>query len=367
MTDDLLEGLEGEARSERQALIEQLLADGFSPDELREAAARGRLALLPVDRVLQREGACYTPRQLAETSGVELELLRRLWRALGLADAGDHEVAYTERDLEAVRLVGQLHAGGLPEEALARVGQVLGQGMSRLAETIREVVGDVLLQAGDSERTLGVRYAQAGEQMVPLLAPLLSYVLNVHLSEQLKSDVVLQTELETGRVEGARHLTVCFADVVGFTRFGESVEPTELSGAGRRLTDLAVEVARPPVRLVKMIGDAAMLVAPSPEPLLHAALALAENDADLPPLRVGLASGVVVPSSGDWLGAPVNLASRVTAVARPGTVLATRDVRDAATERFAWSSAGARRLKGIREPVRLYRVRPATAPPAPGP
>ena len=111
------------------------------------------------------------------------------------------------------------------------------------------------------------------------------------------------------------------------------------------------------MRLVKMIGDAAMLVSPEPEPLIRAGLALAANETDLPPLRVGVASGVAILHCGDWLGAPVNLARRVTGVARPGTVLATRAVRDAAAGEFHWSRAGTRRLKGIREPVPLYRVR----------
>jgi adenylate cyclase len=173
---------------------------------------------------------------------------------------------------------------------------------------------------------------------------------------------VMQVELTTGHVENGRPIAVCFADLVGFTSLGERVPPGELSAAGRRLTALAVDVARYPVRLVKMIGDAAMLVAPEPEPLLHAALELvelAESDADLMPLRVGMASGDAIVHCGDWLGAPVNLASRITDVARPGSVLATRGVRDAARESFAWSSTGPRRFKGVRDEVRLYRARPA--------
>jgi adenylate cyclase len=232
--------------------------------------------------------------------------------------------------------------------------------MARLAETLREVVGDALLQADDSEQALGLRYAQAAEHLVPLLNPLLAYVLSVHLREQVKSDVVLQTELTTGRVAGARPITVCFADLVGFTKLGERVPPDELSAAGRRLTALAVEAARPPVRLVKMIGDAAMLVSPEPEPLLHAALELvdaAEASPDVTPLRVGVATGDAIVHCGDWLGAPVNLASRVTDAARPGSVLATSAVRKSAEAGFAWSYAGRRRFKGVRDEVSLYRVR----------
>lgn len=348
------------------AYVEQLLADGFTMDEIQDAARRNRLALLPIDRVLHPADVTLTAIDVAERSEMPVDFLRRLWRSLGFAEADDDEVAFTEADLEAASTLAPFLAAGLDEDTLLLVAQVLGHGMSRLAETLREIVGEALIQAGDTERAVGLRYAQAAENLVPLLNPLLSYVLSAHLKDQIKTDVVMEAELSAGRVENARPIAVCFADLVGFTSLGERVPPGELSAAGRRLTALAVDVARHPVRLVKMIGDAAMLVAPEPEPLLTAALELverAEADPDLMPLRIGVASGEAIVHCGDWLGAPVNLASRVTDVARPGSVLATRAVRDAARPGFAWSRAGVRRFKGVRDEVRLYRVRP----PAPQP
>ncbi|MHB8532684.1 MAG: adenylate/guanylate cyclase domain-containing protein, partial [Solirubrobacteraceae bacterium] len=71
----------------------------------------------------------------------------------------------------------------------------------------------------------------------------------------------------------------------------------------------------------------------------------------------GAACGQALPRAGDWFGRPVNLASRITAVARPGSLLAERDLHEAAQEDYRWSFAGERRLKGIREPVRLFRAR----------
>ena len=156
-------------------------------------------------------------------------------------------------------------------------------------------------------------------------------------------------------------MTVCFADLVGFTRLGERVPPSELSAAARRLSDLAVEVTRKPVRLVKTIGDAVMLVSTEPEPMVRAAIELAamaeEHEDVMPQLRVGVASGEAVPQSGDWFGAPVNLASRVSDLARPATVLVTKPVRDSVKESFDWSFAGAKKLKGVKAEVPLYRAR----------
>src|SRR5256886_16979198 len=79
----LLEGVEGEAaRAQRLDLLRQLHDDGFSLEELQEAARAKRLVLLPLDRILHREDARYTRVELAELSGLPLEFLSRLWRGL---------------------------------------------------------------------------------------------------------------------------------------------------------------------------------------------------------------------------------------------------------------------------------------------
>src|SRR5919198_4983115 len=97
----LLEGFEGRAREGRLKLLEELSAEGVPLDELKRAAKEGRLALLPVERVLGGGDRRYTPREIAEKAGIELELLKRQWRALGMALLDDDEPGYGEEDLEA--------------------------------------------------------------------------------------------------------------------------------------------------------------------------------------------------------------------------------------------------------------------------
>ncbi|HET9011731.1 MAG TPA: adenylate cyclase regulatory domain-containing protein [Gemmatimonadaceae bacterium] len=361
----LLAGIDDpDKREQRLELLRHLRDDGFTIEELQEAASSERLALLPVDRVLSTKGAKYTSADLAEESGISLDLLQQLWRALGFTEIDPSEKVFGDADLEAVRSVAQFHAAGIDDEPLTLISQVIGSGMSRLSDAIRETVGEALLQPGDTELTVGTRYAAAIEHLVPLLTPVLGYVLTVHMKEQVKSNFIAQTEIDSGQFDNSRDITVCFADLVGFTRLGERVPPRELSDAARRLSDMALDVARSPVRLVKTIGDAAMLVSPEPEPMVRAALELAaraeENEDVMPQLRVGLASGPAVPQSGDWFGPPVNLASRVSDIARPASVLVTKPVRDALKDEFHWSFAGARKLKGVRDEVPLYRARPKT-------
>ena len=114
------------------------------------------------------------------------------------------------------------------------------------------------------------------------------------------------------------------------------------------------------MRLVKTIGDAAMLVSREPGPLVEAALRLidAVQAADLPAVRAGIALGPTTFRAGDFYGHAVNLASRITGISRPGSVLCDEAVHDAAGEGFDWSFAGRHRLKGIGESVPLYRARP---------
>jgi adenylate cyclase len=124
-------------------------------------------------------------------------------------------------------------------------------------------------------------------------------------------------------------------------------------------------VVEPPVRLVKTIGDAAMLVSQESEALLHTSLALVqaadEAGEEFPQLRAGVAVGEAIGRGGDWYGRPVNIASRVTGIARPGSVLTTAAVREEVEDSFRWSFAGRRRLKGVKEPQPLFRVRELAA------
>jgi adenylate cyclase len=159
---------------------------------------------------------------------------------------------------------------------------------------------------------------------------------------------------------GQRGVTVCFADLVGWTELGEEAEDERIGGVADRLASLTTDHLRPPVRVVKMLGDAAMLVSPEEGPLLEMALDLVDaagTDPEFPELRAGLASGNALSRWGDWYGRPVNLASRVCSRARPGSVLVTESVMDACDEDgYRFSAAGEKSLKGI-GPVPLWRVR----------
>ena len=357
----LLDGLDGDAREARLALLRELAADGVSLEELRDAVAAGRLTLLPVERALAGDGPRYTPREVAEIAGIDLELLQRFSAALGVPYTDPDEPRGTEADLEAARRMKAFRDAGLPEEGMLQVARTIGMGTARIAEANRELVIRTLAQPGDSERDLALRFAAAAEFMMPLVGPTLVHALQANMLEQIRRDVIATADLASGGVGGTADLTVCFADLVEFTRLGEEIAPEELGMVAGRLEEMASAVAEPPVRLVKTIGDAVMFVSTEPEPMLSAALALiaaaeAEGE-EFPWLRAGLACGPVLPQSGDYYGRPVNLASRITGVARPGSVVVDAAIKEAAGDGFAYTFIGERRLKGIDSKVKLFRAR----------
>jgi adenylate cyclase len=357
----LLEGLEGEPRAARLELLERLYGEGCSLDELKEAVAAGRLTLLPVERTLAGEGPRYTAREIAEVADIDLDLLLRFRSALGVPIPDPDEPRGSEADLEAAQRMKAFLDAGLPEDGMLQVARTIGMGTSRIAEANRELIIRTLIRPGDTERDVALRFAAAAEYMLPLAGPTVVYALQAHLLEQIRRDVIGATDLESGEVGGTVELTVCFADLVEFTRLGEEIAAEELGMVAGRLEEMASAVAEPPVRLVKTIGDAVMLVSTEPEPMVVAALSLihaAEQEGQqFPWLRAGLASGPTLPQSGDYYGRPVNLASRITNVARPGSVVVDEATKDATGDRFAYSYVGERRLKGLDYRVKLFRAR----------
>lgn len=349
--------------AERAELIEWLRQRGIDPDQIEGSFSP---MLLASRRLIGDDGVYVSTRQIADKTGLDIETVQRVQRAVGLPTVDDLDAeVYLRADGDVVAHTAEFLKLGFDTDQILVATRTLAEGLSNAAEIMRHTALAAVLRAGASE----LEIAQASERVVgdvaPLLGPMITDMLLLQLRHALESEAITASERAAGEpLPGARTVAVAFADLVGFTRLGEETPPEELERLASRLGDMARDVAHPPVRFVKTIGDEVMLVCPDPEPLLDALLDLAgaaEADDEFPRLRIGLAYGDAVSRAGDWFGSPVNLASRVTSAARPGSVLVAESAREAIGEApgFEWSFAGAKHLKGFKGETKLFRARRA--------
>ncbi|MFP1150654.1 adenylate/guanylate cyclase domain-containing protein [Mycobacterium sherrisii] len=359
--DDLLDGLEGAARRERAELVGWLLDQGITAEEIRSANPP---LLLASRHLIGDDGSYVSAREISEKHNIDLVLLQRVQRAIGLARVDDPDAAIHMRaDGEAAAFAQRFVELGLNPDQVVLVVRVLAEGLSSAAEVMRYAALAAILRPGATELEIAKASKELVSQIVPQLGPMLERMLFMQLRHMMETEAIDAAERAAGKpLPGARQVTVGFADLVGFTRLGEELSAEELGQLAGRLASLARDVTVPPVRFIKTIGDAVMFVCPEPEPLLDVVLKLVEavdTDNDFPRLRAGVSAGMAVSRAGDWFGSPVNVASRVTAVARPGTVLASETVWQAVANAgdYAASFAGARRLKGVKNELKLFRIR----------
>jgi adenylate cyclase len=277
-----------------------------------------------IEGILLGGDRTYTRAEVAERSGVPLERATALWRALGFATAREDEAVFTEGDIRALRTVNELIQSGLIDPAAAiSSARMIGQHMSRLAESQVLMLRDVVAANPElaDERQLG----RLVEHLTADLEQLQDFVWRRHLAAFSVRRLVAPDDA----VEESRQV-VGFADMVGFTSFTRRSTEAELEAVVDRFDALAAEVvAEHHGRIVKMLGDEVMFVADSPADGAEIALDLlagAEAADDMPPLRAGLALGRVLNRFGDVYGSVVNIAGRLTSIARPGTVLVDREL-----------------------------------------
>jgi adenylate cyclase len=354
----------------RMDLREFLRQTGASDDEIELAAKDGvhGLQMLATDRVLLGGTKKYTGPELAKMAGVEHEVAKRYWRALGFVDVPDDEIAFTDMDAAALQGALTLISEGLAKPlATMQIARVMGQALSRVAEAQLAIVRERIIESAraanaddeiEAER-IAAEVIHDASKLVPINEAFLSYVYRRHM-------VAASNRLSVMAGDGATSsLCIGFCDLVGFTAMARRMEEDDLGSLVERFESTAYDViGANRGRLVKMIGDEVMFVADAPRDAAEIALLLSEahtRDKTLPDVRVGLAYGAALPREGDYFGDTVNLANRVAAVAMPRTILVSEAMAESLDGEDAYELRRITRhryLKGLGR-VRLWALRRA--------
>jgi len=285
-------------------------------------------ALDTVERYLLGDAPTLTRVEVCEQAGVPLEVATELWRLLGFAHQPDDAVAFTPADVQALRYTHDLVKLGIlsPDRQSALV-RTWGRSFARLAEWQTRLLTDVALESPDPVQQV----TDLASEVLPRVEALQDYVWRRHLAS---AGARLMASDSAG--SDTSTLAVVFVDIVGFTSRSKELTETELvqwiEYFEAECSGLVVDHGG---RVIKNIGDEVLFVADDLAGAADAALTMTARGSDpddpFPEVRAGLAYGDVVSRLGDVFGPTVNIASRLTSVARPGSVLIDRGAHDALT------------------------------------
>jgi adenylate cyclase len=344
----------------RLQALRLLVEHGATDEEL--AAWSGALGELAARLTLRPVGARTSLREMSDAIALPLDEVQRLWRTLGFAEPDPDDAAVPAMLTDTMRL---LAAGSelLGQQTVFRLGRVIGTCLAQIADAVISAgFVQVVTPVAASDES-GLSIIEANFALGDLIEPFTDatrLLLRMHLEQAMRPSSALDVERLRGYEE--RCLAVGFIDLTGSTRLAGSVTFEELGDAISEFEDIVADaIALGRARLVKLIGDEAMFAVEDPSAACRVALDVTERvtaRASLPPVRAGVCLGGVLVRHGDCFGPVVNRAARLLDIAEPGSVLVDEAVVAAIADdaRLRCTPLGARGLRGIEQPVAVFRV-----------
>jgi adenylate cyclase len=364
--------------------------DGFSPGDVLRARWLGSLerAGVPLEGMAAavRDGALSfsfldvgaydrfaglsgtTFQQLSAQTGIPLELLMVVREAFGFAEPGPEDAVH-HNELSVVPLIQLQLSKGFRPVVIERWLRVYGDSLRRIAEAEaawwNSEVEMALVASGMTEGEMLAAQAGLGSQMTPLIEQVL---LAIYHGQQEHTWSQVFVEHVESALEAAglyrrldRPPAMCFLDLTGYTRLTEERGDAAAADLAARLAGLVRRSAQEHQGTsVKWLGDGVMFYFREPGDAVLAAVEMVAvvGRQGLPPAHVGIHAGPVVFQEGDYFGRTVNLAARIAEYARPGEVLVSQEVVDAADEGpVTFTEIGPVELKGVSGTLRLYTAR----------
>jgi adenylate cyclase len=345
--------------------VARLRERGHTLAAIRAAGDDGRLAFGYAEELLPAAEGGIPLKEAARRTGLEPALARRLLIALGYPERAIERIPQREQALLAS--AADALAAGLPLVALLQVARVYGQALAQIADAevrlFHLYVHEPLMRDGVPGLEMAEQIEQLAAALLPLTSPLMDLVHQRFLRHFLEQDVVGHMELddELGQDLGRLRVAIAFADLAGYTRLTEEIGEQKAVDVVDQFVR-AVELTLPEdARLVKTIGDGAMVVCPDGAALALWAVGFQELYGERPRPRIGIHCGEMLYREGDYYGREVNRAARVLARAGAGEVLVTRPIVELAAGQLAFARVGEVRLKGFDEATELFLAGPLEA------
>jgi adenylate cyclase len=306
-----------------------------------------------------------TFRELSERTGVPLDLLQVVREAVGFAEPRPEDHV-REDELAVVPAIQLQLSSGIRPEVIQRLLRAYADGLRRIVETetdwYRSEVELPFLEGGMTEAEMLAAQADVGSRMAPLMEQALLSIYHGQQEHAWSKSAVEDVEAALERAGLYRRVrrppAVSFLDITGYTRLTEERGDEAAAELAARLATLVRGSSRDHGgQPVKWLGDGVMFFFPSPGEGVLAALDMVEGVAShaLPPARVGIDAGPVVFQEGDYFGRTVNIAARIAEYARPGEVLVSQEVVEAAKGTpVTFTEIGPVELKGVSGTLNLH-------------
>ncbi len=345
---------------DRLRLLEFLVNSGAGEDELVGAAATDSLGALALELALRGPDAGCSIDDARREAGLGREPASALWRALGFADPQGSPLRLSAAEAAALATLAGASRDLMGPDATLGVARVLGASAARLAEAL---IDAMRVEFEMPRRSAGVDYSEVVSQYAELAQGQLGSLMAVFDAVFRRHMVLVASgnwSFDAEALASQRELVVGFVDIEGYTSLSRTLTTRQLADlVGQFETVVSDTVSRHTARLIKLIGDAAMIVCDDAREGCRLALELVDQFGAAhgqPAVRIGLANGPVIALRGDYFGDVVNLASRLAGIATPSTVVVDDAVRQIAADTFAFQQLPPTELKGLgRTPV-AYRL-----------
>ena len=334
-----------------------------SLEEILRASDEGLLAFGFVEELFPPlDDHVYSLAQAAAETGLEPALIERVMAALGLSPAQTEPLS--AEDVQLLRYVAAVLSAGLPLVAMLQLVRVYGQAIAQVADAevrlFHLYVHEPLMRSGAIVVETADEMLELMRELLPLASPVMDQVHQRYLQHFVEQDVVghMETELDTDAIDlGRLRVAIAFADLPGYTRLTEEEGELEAVDAVERFVE-AVETTLPDdARVIKTIGDEAMIVGADPAALTDWAVGFQQLYESRALPRIGIHYGDALYRDGDYYGRDVNIASRVAARSAGGEVLVTRPVVDRAGPHLEFERIAEVRLKGFTESTEIFLAR----------